>query len=323
MRLLRSIARQEYAPSADGIEVMDLAVNPLSVILINLRPLNDTGTLANFQSVMGIAEALNQVRVLHRGAAIVSARGEDLLALNYYRRGMIPYEANPDDVDNERRCVTLPVMLGRFAFDPLSCFPASVRGELTLELDVDIASTGYDGLRLSVETIEILDAKPKEYERVTTINRTFAATGMNDVDLPNGNLVRGLMLFGTTPFDGAAPAPTWGRVELLKDNEQFGYAATDWECLRQDGQLMGRQPPVSVAHFHEFEPVAGVRTLGPPREVGDGVSPGLQNYAYMDLDPTRDDMFSLDTRGSSNFLLRANVETADAARVVMIERISA
>lgn len=317
-RLFHSVAVQEKAVAADGVEVFDLAVNPLSVVLLNIRPLNDTGTLANFKNNLELAAAFNRVSILHKGAAVVSMKGEDLMALNYYRHGMLPYEANGDDVDNERRCLTLPICLGKFAYDPSSCFPASKRGELTMELDIDVADTGYDNFRYSVETVEILDAKPKEYERKTSISKTFAATGFQDFDLPNGQLVRGLMLWGTTAFDGASPAPTWGRVELVLDNQQLGYASTDFEVLKQLGQLMGRSPPI-VSHLHEFEPVAGVRTLGYPRMVGKN---GWDNYAYMDLDPNRDDSYSINTAGSSSFLLRANVETADAARVVMVERIA-
>lgn len=324
VRMLHQVAVQDKLVAADGIEVFDLAVNPLSVVLLKICPLNDTGTLANFNRAMGLAKSLNAVRILHRGASVVSMKGEDLLALNYFRHGMIPFEANGDDTDNERRCMVLPVMLGKFAFDPQSCFPATVRGELTMELDIDIADTGYDGFRYSVETVELLDAKPKEFERKTSINKTFAATGKQDFDLPNGQVVRGLLLFGTTPYGGASPAPTWGRVELLKDNQQCGIASADFETLHQLHMLMGRQPPSGQRHAHRVTTDGNAQTelatlAGP---YGEGLGEGWENYAFIDLDPTRDDTYAVNTAGSSNFLLRADVETADAARVVMIERIA-
>lgn len=320
-KLFHSVANQEVAIGADGTETIDLSVNPLSVVLINIKPLNETSTLGNFQRAMGLAGSLDRIAILYKGAAVFSMSGRDALALNYFRHGMIPYEANADDVDNERRSLVLPILLGRMPWDPMSCFPATRRGELTMELTWDIADTGYDGMRRSVETVELLDAKPKEWERKTTISRTFAATGFQDFDLPNGQLVRGMLLFGTTPFGGAAPAPTWGRVELIRDNQQVGFASTDFETLHQMSQLMGRQPPTGQFHTHGFEPVAGVETGGPLNDGAGGE--GWENYALMDLDPWRDDAYSVDTAGSSSFLLRANVETADAARVVLIERIAA
>lgn len=317
MRLLHSVAVQERAVATDTVEVMDLAVNPLSIVLIAIRPLNETSTLANYARYMDLVGSLNRVTILHRGQSIFSMSGRDAAALNYFRHGIMPRELNPDDTDNERRCVVLPILLGRFAYDPHCCFPASKRGELTLELDIDVADTGYDGYRFSVETVEILDANPKEYERKTSIAQTFAATGEQNFPLPTGNDVRGLLLFGTTSFTGAAPAPTWGRTSLFLDNQQHSISSSDFEVAAAINSLMGHQPPALDRHMHQMEPVAGIETSG-PFEQGMG---GWENYVWYDLDPTRDDMFSLATEKATSFQLRANVETADAARVVPIERV--
>ena len=160
MKFLHTVAVQDQAISADGIYTYDLAVNPLSVVIPVLRPLNDTGTLANFQSYLNMAKAINRISILFRGESIVSMRGEDAAALGFFRHGFIPFQGNHDSTDNERRACPVPILMGKHAYDPTSCFPATRRGELVLELDLDIADTGYDGLRLSVETIELLDAKP-------------------------------------------------------------------------------------------------------------------------------------------------------------------
>lgn len=325
MRLFHSVAVQDQLIAADGVQVVDLPVNPLSVVCLGIRPLNDTGTLANFNRAMGLAGALDRIAVLHRGASVFNMSGRDALALNYYRHGMIPFEANGDDTNDERRCLLLPLLMGKFAWDPQSCFPATKRGELTMELTWDIADTGYDGMRMTVETIEILDAKPREFERKVSVSKTFAATGFQDFDLPNGNVVRGLLLYGTTPFGGASPAPSWGRIELQKDGQQVGYTSADFEMLHQLGQLMGRQPPSGQRHAHRVTTDGNAQTelttlAGP---YGEGLGEGWENYAYVDLDPTRDDAFSVETAGSSSWLIRANVETADACRVVQIERIPA
>lgn len=320
MRFLHSVAVQERAITADGIETDDLAVNPLSVILIVLRPLNDTGTLANFARYLNVCGAINRLNVSYRGESVVNMTGRDAAALAYFRHGIVPTQANHDDADNERRAVVLPVFLGRFAYDPSSCFPATRRGELMLELDLDIADTGYDGLRLSVETIELLEAKPKEFERKAQLTQTFTATGNVDVDIPPGNRFRGLLCFGTTPFGGAAPAPSWGRVETLLDNVQVGYSSSDFEVAHMLHTLWGRQPPMMDAHTHRVTTDGNAQTeletLAGPINVG---SDGFDNYAFLDFDPTRDDMFTLDTRNSSRFNIRANAETADAVRVVPIE----
>lgn len=320
-RFLHSVTVQDQLITADGIYNFDLAVNPLSVVLVCLRPLNDTGTLANFPNYLAIAAAMNRCTVWYRGVGIYSMRGEDAAALNYFRYGMIPYQGQNDNTNNERRCAVVPLVLGRWPYSLTSCFPATKRGELNLEMDIDIADTGYDGLRLSVETIELLDAKPKEYERKSSFQQTFAATGDQDMELNPGNLNRGILLWGTTPFAGATPAPTWGRVKLLLDNQEAAYAATDFEVSQMLTSLWGRQPPSADAHKHiittDGNAQTELATLAGPYDQGTL----WQNYSYLDLDPTGDDTFALDTKGASRFNLRPNVETADAARAVQIERI--
>src|SRR5438552_3925882 len=326
-----SVCVQEQLISADGVFDFDLAVNPLSVVLICLRPLNDTGTLATCQSYKGVSAAMNRASILYRGVSIMSMRGEDLAALNYFRHGIMPYQGQHNDTDNDRRCTVVPMLLGRWPYSKTSIFPASRRGELVLELDLDIADTGYDGLRLSVETIEVLDATPQEYEKKVSLSQTWAATGDSDFDLPPGNVNRGLLLFGTTPFTGGSPAPSWGRAKVLLDNVEAGYSATDWETLQMLHCLWGRQPPMYDGHIHRFTDAAagaGTATTSGPAMVGQGIAgasadlTSWRQYGFLDFDPTGDDGHSLDTRGKSRFHLRANAETADAVRVTPIEVIS-
>ena len=326
---MHNIAVQERAIAADGIEVFDLAVNPLSVVLLGLRPLNDTGTLANMQGYKGICAGLNRVSVLYRGEAIKSIRGEDLAALNYFRHGIMPYQGQHDDTNDERRCVVLPILMGRWPYSAKSCFPATRRGELVLECDFDIADTGYDGLRFSVETIELLDATPTEYEKWVQVTQTNAATGDQDMDLvATGNLIRGILLFGTTPFAGATPVPSWGRIKVLLDNQEAGFAATDFEVAQMLHCLWGRQPPAYDGHMHRVTTSGcaqtALATISGPFNIGAGIAGavdinGWMQYCYLDYDPTGDDAHSLRTEGKSRLLLRANVETGDAVRAIPIE----
>jgi len=318
---LRNIALQERAIAADIIESYDIGVNPLSVILLCLRPLNETSTITTFKSYLDICAALNKVSVLYRGEAIVSMRGEDLAAMNYFRHGLMPFQGMNLDTDNFRRCCILPIPMGRFMYDGSTCFPATRRGELILEADWDVADTGYDGMRFSMETIELPGASPTEYEKRVQIAQTNGSTGDTDMDLPaTGNLIRGVLLFGTTGFTGAAPAPSWGRLKLLLDNVEAGYSNCDWETLQMEHSLLGRTTPSYDAHQHRVDATAAVATqqtiAGTMSEVGRG---GWEKYAFMNLDPTWDDQHSLVTSGKSRLLIRANIETADAVRAIPIE----
>lgn len=318
----QTVAINDQLLTADGTYSFDLPTNPLSIILVALRPLNDTGTLANFNSYRNIAAALDRISVLYRGESVVGMRGEDAAALAYFRHGIMPFQGMHLDTDDFRRCVVLPIFLGRGPYDPSSCFPKTKRGDLTLEISADIADTGYDGLRISAECIELLDAKPKEYEKKVQVTQTFSATGDVDVQLPLGGPCRGLLLFGTTPFTGATPAPSWGRVRTVIDNKEIGYAATDFEVAQMMHTLWGRQPPMYDAHIHRVTTDGNAQTAlatnGGPISVGTG----FHQYAWLDFDPTQDDAHTIDTKGK-DFRIRANAETADAVRVVPIEVIPA
>lgn len=317
--LNHSVIIQDQAISADGVFDFDLPVNPLSCILLALRPLNETSTLANFAAWLSLARAVNRATISYRGESVLSMRGEDIAALNYFRHGIIPMQANPDNTDNERRCYVLPLLLGRNPYDPKSCFPASRRGELVLSLDLDIADTGYDGLRISAESIELLGARPSEYERKVALSQSFAATGINIVDLAPGNLHRGILLWGTTGFAGASPVPSWGRTRLKLDNQEVAYSATDFEVLQVVSQLWGRQAPM-IDHKHTLNAAgAGIEETTSTFDAGDEAQGSIHNYAFMDLDPTRDDMFSVDTRDRSRFHMEVDAETADAVRATPIE----
>ncbi len=316
MHLIHSVAVQNQAPGADAVLTFDLPVNPLSMVLIHVRVLTDTGTPGNYTAWLEtIQSAINRVTIRHLGSAIVSMTGGDAAMLAAIRHGCVYWMPNPSFTNNDRIMATLPIFMGRHAYDGKSCFPASRNGELTLELDVDIAATGYDALNFTVETIELLGAKPSEYERKVQISRTFAATGPSDIDLPVGTLNRGLFLFGTTAFTGAAPAPSFGRLTTLVDNVAIGYSTIDFESANGLSALLGRQVPAYDNHIHVETDTGGPTLL--PVELGTN----FNQFAFLDFDPLGDDSLSIDTAGVSRFILRSEVETANAVRVVPIERI--
>lgn len=321
-RFLHTVAVEQRNVAVSTTEAFDLPVNPLSVILLRICPLlNTAGTPINAKpTYLELCAMFSRVRVVHRGASIVSCNAVDLACLNYLRRGVVPRVANPDDNDNERVSALLPVFLGRFPYDMSSCFPASRRGELVLEVDTAASGVGFDNFAYGVETIELLEGRPREYERISDISRTFTATGFQDIELPLGNRLRGLQLFGTTDYTGAAPAPSWGRISLRRDNQETHYSDIDWETAVDLSSLLGRQPPALDIHTHRVDATSAstVQETGRPLEQGMG---GWNQRVFLDLDPTRDDTFSIDTTGAASVQLRANIETADACRVTLVERI--
>jgi hypothetical protein len=312
--------------AVEGSQVFDLGVQPLSVVYLALKPLNDTGTLANYCNAYRIAQAVNRATISYRGSAIHSMRGEDLIAFNWLRWGMTPAVVNGDNVDNERRALMLPIVMGRYPFMKESCFPGVGKGELTIELDLDIADTGYDGLRVAVHTLELPGAKPKEFEKRVQQGQTWAATGQNDIDLPVGNIIRGLFLWGTTGFDGATPAPSWQDVTVLLDNMESGFRGVPWELVKALPTLWGRAgslPTPEDDHFHivttDGNAQTALETLGGS---GHNRATTYNNAAFLDFDPTGDDRFALSTVGKSRLQIRTTAGTADAVRCVPVEKMT-
>ena len=318
MQFIHSIQVPNQLIAADGQQIYDMPVNPLSMIYLHISPLNETSTIANYLSTFGMMSAVDQITLAYRGQSIIDMRGQDLLAFIWHCTNWDVCQSNLNKTDNDRRSIVLPICLGRRPYDPNECFPEVRRGELTLSVTWDIADTGFDGLRISIETVEIPEAQPKYFQRVTSLARTFAATGDNDIDLPIGNVIRGVLGFGTTGFAGAAPVPSLGALRLLVDNVETNYASSDWEVLRAVSRVTKNRLGIYTDHIHRFaDAAAGEVNTG--QQIITAQAP--ENYVYLDMDPTGDDLFSLETRGKARVHIRANAETADAVRLYPIERI--
>lgn len=318
-KFIRSILEPDGAIAADGDETIDLPVNPLSGLLLRLAPLNETSTIANYGLLEKLLTGLDNVRVTHKGASVIDIRGDDLAALIMFWYGQGIWQRNAVETDDDRRCIVLPVMFGGKMYDPAECFPETRKGELQLTLTWDIAATGFDGMRRSIEAIELPEATPDYVQKVTTLAQTFAAVGQNDVDLPIGNVIRGVLCWGTTSFAGATPAPTLGQLSVFKDNMQTHYSAADFEMLCWDMANRGLPFPASFTHIH-----SGTYTT---TVAGDSLEPevGLDKSAYyglLDFDPLRDDSYALDTKGAGRVHVRSNAEASEAVRLLPIEKVS-
>lgn len=315
---IHSILEPNALVAADGDEVIDLPVNPLSLVLIHISPLNETATIGNYRLLEALLGAIANVEIAHRGSSVINASGVDLAAMAVlYHRAQI-WQSNAVETNNDRRSIVLPIFLSKRAFMLDECFPATRRGELQLTVTWNIAETGFDGLRRSIETIELPEATPTNVQKVTTLSTTFGATGQQDVDIPIGNFLRGLLLFGTTGFAGATPVPSWGEVEFFVNNRQRAFTGTDFEVLRTLAGLGGVPFPPAGRHIHSGTYVTTVAGDSREPEIGAELT---DNYALMDLDPTRDDEFGVETDGASRVHVRATAETADAVRVLPIERV--
>lgn len=320
MRFLRQVLVQDETLAVSTLRSDDLPVNPLSMILVTIRSLNDTGTLGNFSLINALLNQIAKLEVLYKGSAVVSGSLADLARLNGLLIGHPPMQTSATYVDNTTRSVTIPILMGRRPFWPEECFPAVRRGELQLQLTSAAAQTGVDNLSIQIETVELLDAKPTRFLKYTTITKTPTATGDHDVDLPLGNKIAHALLFGTTVPTAASFNASIGQLRLLVDNVEHYYARTNWETLHNEMQRRINEGAQSSVHQH-LENVAGAYAQNATTDDNNSNVGFFDSYALLDFDPLNDSNWLLETAGRARVHLRINADVADAIRVIPTELI--
>jgi hypothetical protein len=287
---------------------------------LRVEQLAASTTTDQIPSLANLLANVARIEVLFRGSAIVSGSLVDVMMMNALMVGRFPYIIHQRDVVNNALSVTIPIYLGRPGLMGAECFPATRRGELSLHRVFGSAFTRQVAGTVTeqVETWEMLDSTPASFLKYVTLSKTFGITGDNDVDLPMGNPLLGVLLFGTTGFAATASAATWKQLRLMVDNVEYMYALTNWETLH--GELNRLLPLNSELqdHLHTENLAAAyaadVATAKPA--VQESI---LQNYGFLDFDPWDDGKYVVQTAGRGRVHLRATAGTADLARALPLE----
>lgn len=312
---LRTVLVQNRAEAADRVVQEQLPVNPISMILVTLRCVATTAaTNTPLADIFGLIDSLGFV---FRGQDIIRGNLADLAVLNAVVCGASPWGTRPQDADGETFAVTVPICLGRRPFLTKECFPAVRRGDLVLELNIDTAQSNADLVELQVETVELLDETPEQYLKYTTAAVTFAGTGEQDVRLPIGNPLLGVLLQGTTIPTGTARTATWERLRLRVDNVEALYARANWDSLHGE---MGRKLmyPASFLQDHIHGGTYTTTVYGSSLVAGRPAGV-LEQYAYLDFDPLADGSYQLETAGRADVVIHRDGGTADAGRYLPVE----
>ena len=329
----------------------DLPVNPLSVILVTLRALNNIAatSYADYAaSVTALMSKISNIRAAYRGATIFDADPLDLAMVYGMFSKWWPIAGQTNQINNDVRSVTFPLLFGRKAFDPTECFPASRRGDLVLTTTTAADPTGLDGFTMIIETIELLDAVPTRFIKVTSSAFSLAAGDVNDISLPIGNKLLGVLcrsgLFPTAASNDAG----FNEVALEVDNVEVMQSRATWRGLHALWARRTRTDWLQMGHRHLLDIIAsttdpvltttalglsGTAAAGSSLITGNdaatlghfGVAPhpeqdALQRYGLVDLDLLDDLSMALDTKGAADINLHVNASAADtAARVLPIE----
>ncbi|MGH6954018.1 MAG: hypothetical protein ACREGL_07545, partial [Alphaproteobacteria bacterium] len=81
--------------------------------------------------------------MLHKGEQIIAGNLRDLMLVNAAYQRMHPGASKLHPVGAAVDSIVFPLCLGRRMYDPESCFPATSRGNLRLEMDTAAFPAAY------------------------------------------------------------------------------------------------------------------------------------------------------------------------------------
>lgn len=316
-QFIHSALAQYEAVTAGTVITYDLPVNPLSFILLTLR---FTQNKADVQMDWDNVDAmLSKVEVLYKGSAIFSASGSDIEALQCMMMGYEPWIHNRLGDDNEHTYFTFLIPMGRKLYGPRECFPRTMRGELLLQITYQAAFSEIDNVYALIETVELPEATPERYLRVTTLSVTPTAAGELDVELPIGWPICGVLFFGTTVPLVDANVQTLQYLQILIDNQRRFYSHTNFENWHQLAALRYKPPIAHGYHIHQLDSAAYAQYMD--TQVVKYRNDRCIQHHWAEFDPNRDDMYLLETAGKSDIVARIYAGDTNALRVLPCELI--
>jgi len=316
----RTILVDDVTPASDGDYTYDLPVDPISHLVLTFKCLNaGVNTKATLAQILGAAK---KISVIFRGAEIYSLSGADLFALNCIMLGKEMHQENVINTDNATRAITLILPFGRNLYDPNECFVATKRGELQLKVNVDIAATGYDGLTFLFEVVELPGATPANVIKVYTLTKIPAATGDMDVELPRGNKLLGLLLYGTTIHSGTSWTHTIDKVQLLLNNVRKYYCETKAEALHGSLMELTGTKNAFAEKFH-MENTASTYTQNADTATEEANNSDISNYNFLNFGIKMPADYIIDTAPLSEIKVRITAGDTNELRVLPVELVEA
>ena len=319
-RFLQSIVRPNTDFPAGAFATIDLPVNPLSLIMLNFELTNaNPAALLTYSAVDDLLTNVTSVIVKHKGENIISGTLRDLVAVNALVGKRFPGWDRLAQTSGGIRRLSVPLGFGRKGFDPNECFPATSRGNLTLDITRAANPAGFSDVNLTVEAVELIEANPTRYLKYTPQSQT-AVVGQYDQALPIGNPYLALVFFDTALATLDTATSSWGQVKLLKDNVEQYFPLSDAQTLAGMLNSFLNLGGPDWGHVHGYDGAQAGMALGDDASVP--VSQGLRGYFAMNFDPNGDDMYLMETQGAADIKLRAVGTSATAVRVTPVELVS-
>jgi len=312
-----SVVVQNEAVTAGTVVSYDLPVGALSHLFLTLKFLQN---LANTQvTFANIVAMLSKVEILYKGQAIISMNGLDLAALSAHIVGFVPWHINYMGDDNNVLSYTWLIPFGRRPFRGDECFPSTKRGEFILQITYGSSFTNIDGVYCQVEAVELPEAGPAQFLKATVLTGTPTATGQFDMELPIGNVISDLIIFGTTiPAAGVATV-TVGDLQIRKNNKEILYSKANFETLHAMQGLFRSCPRDFGSHIHQIDGAAYAQYMD--SSAVKAANHQFPNHLRVAFDPLGDGSYGLATADATSLCVRFTAGDTNAIRVLPVELI--
>ena len=311
-----SVVVQNEDVTAGESPSYDLPVSPMSHLLLTIK---FTQTAEVLQCpFMDIPALLAKVEVLYKGAGVTSLNGIDLLACGILICDFESWGVNATGQPEAERSLTFLVPFGRQLYSPRECYPSTSRGELILQVTWQgTFSTYIDNVKLQVEAVELPDAHPERFLKMTTSFITPTAVADYDVELPIGNQISDIVLWGTTIPLADTATVTIEEVEVRKNNSEFMYSRSYFETLHN---MMGRlraAPGYWAKHKHQLDDAAYAQYMDSTSVKPDNHI--LSNHLLVPFDVRRDGVHILRTDDAKDLNIRIKAGDLNPVRVIPCE----
>ena len=310
-----SVIVPNEAVTADTQPDWDLPVAPMSHVLVTVKFAQN---VANTQlAFANIAAMIDKLEVLYKGAGVFSTNGIDMLAVGLFVCDFESWGINAKGDDNELRSFTFLVPFGRQLYSPVECYPATARGELVMQITWASSFTEIDGVTLQAEAVILPDAHPERFLKVTTSSVTPTKTGDFDVELPIGNQISDIVLWGTTIVVGDTTDRTIEEVEIRKNNSEFQYTRAYFETLHNMSGRLRAAPGYWGEHIHQLDDAAYAQYMD--TGVVKPCDHILAHHLLVPFDVRRDGMHILQTAGANDLNIRIKAGDLNPVRVIPCE----
>jgi len=310
-----SVVVPNEAITANTAPTYDLPVSPMSHLLFTIKfAQNQADTQLTFSN---IALMVSKLEVLYKGSAVCSVNGIDLMACGLLVCDFESWGVNAHGDDNDLLSFTFLVPFGRQLYSPIECYPSQSRGELVLQVTWASSFTQIDGASLQCEAIELPDAHPERFLKMTTSSVTPVGTAEFDMELPIGNQISDIVLWGTTIPSADTATRTISKIQIRKNNSEFMYSQTNFETLHNMSGRLRAAPGYWAGHEHRL-------IVATPAQYHDTslVKPGnhiLSNHLLVPFDVRRDGVHILRTDDANDLNIRIKPDVAAAIRMIPCE----